>query len=440
MAALIAFMSKQVFISHSSHDKNAAQLICGALEEAGVSSWIAPRDIRPGIFYPEAIVDAINRCRLIVLLHSQAANHSLHVLREVELGVRYSKEILPICLEPVEFSKGLTYLVASIQKIDAQPTPFQHQLPILIREIQTLLDTSRTSASARLDLSKATPPEIQFGLIVAWLDALARLEKEGQIRPEQRRRVLRHIAGRDQSEHIDAADFPVRLATSSRWRHLALFDVVSELEVIETILGGIVPADVQQVLFALAFNLPVLCQRFGMRFILVPPGTAPNGLVNRNPFYLGESPVSEAQWSALQGQNVRDPQRSNYAKTGLSFRAVRSFCERAQSAMPPGACLRCPTVEEWRFALGLGSTQQPLAAASAQLNLSGPSTIGLRDLIGVVWQFCQNASGYELRGGSYLRPVFPSNQEPGSIPCQNTGLQGEDVGLRLVINMSTYAI
>ena len=42
-------MAHDVFISHSHHDKIAADLVCACLEAKKIRCWIAPRDILPGI-------------------------------------------------------------------------------------------------------------------------------------------------------------------------------------------------------------------------------------------------------------------------------------------------------------------------------------------------------------------------------------------------------
>jgi hypothetical protein len=51
---------KTTFISYASADKAAADSIVAALERAGIGCWIAPRDVVPGVFYADAIVQAIN--------------------------------------------------------------------------------------------------------------------------------------------------------------------------------------------------------------------------------------------------------------------------------------------------------------------------------------------------------------------------------------------
>jgi hypothetical protein len=73
-----------VFISYASLDSATAETACEALEKAGVTCWIAPRDVTPGAFYGDEIVHAIDAAKAIVLILSQNAATSPHVLREVE--------------------------------------------------------------------------------------------------------------------------------------------------------------------------------------------------------------------------------------------------------------------------------------------------------------------------------------------------------------------
>src|SRR5215470_7055247 len=65
-----------VFISYSGEDKLAADAACATLEAAGIRCWIAPRDILPGAEWGEAIVDAIDRSEVLLLIFSTNANES----------------------------------------------------------------------------------------------------------------------------------------------------------------------------------------------------------------------------------------------------------------------------------------------------------------------------------------------------------------------------
>jgi hypothetical protein len=62
----LRMMDFDTFISYSSTDKPAADATCAVLENSGIRCWIAPRDIRAGVEYAAAILDAIDRCRVMV--------------------------------------------------------------------------------------------------------------------------------------------------------------------------------------------------------------------------------------------------------------------------------------------------------------------------------------------------------------------------------------
>jgi len=47
-------MAHNVFISYSSIDKDAAEAVRSILEENGISCWMAPRNITPGLSFAEA--------------------------------------------------------------------------------------------------------------------------------------------------------------------------------------------------------------------------------------------------------------------------------------------------------------------------------------------------------------------------------------------------
>jgi hypothetical protein len=70
-----------VFISYASPDVAVADAVCTALERGGVTCWVAPRDVLPGDFYADAIVRAIDVSKAIIIVLSQSAVASPHVLR-----------------------------------------------------------------------------------------------------------------------------------------------------------------------------------------------------------------------------------------------------------------------------------------------------------------------------------------------------------------------
>jgi hypothetical protein len=117
-------MRSKVFISHSSADKGWADQICSVLESNGISCWIAPRDILPGMSWADAIVRAIAESELLLLLISAQSNSSPHVAREVERADSRKLPILPVRLENVPLSNELSYFIGGVQWLDCPRDAF----------------------------------------------------------------------------------------------------------------------------------------------------------------------------------------------------------------------------------------------------------------------------------------------------------------------------
>lgn len=110
----------QIFISHSSKDATFATKVCERLEEKGEKCFIAPRNIRIGHEYAEEIINGIDHSKFMILLMSEAANQSPHVLREVERAVSKSIPIIVYKLEEVVLSRSMEYFLMTHQWIDAK--------------------------------------------------------------------------------------------------------------------------------------------------------------------------------------------------------------------------------------------------------------------------------------------------------------------------------
>ena len=112
-------MAPQVFISYASTDKAIADQICNALENAGVSCWMAPRNIAPGTDFPSAIVDAVNSAHAFVLILTEHAAASPHVLSEVGHAFNGKKRIIPFRISQQTLPEDLEYFLALTQWLDA---------------------------------------------------------------------------------------------------------------------------------------------------------------------------------------------------------------------------------------------------------------------------------------------------------------------------------
>ena len=94
-------MALDVFISYSTLDKAIADAVCNQLKSAGISCWIAPRDILPSADWAESITGAIDRARVMVLIFSGHANQSKQVHREVQRACERGIPVVPVRIENI---------------------------------------------------------------------------------------------------------------------------------------------------------------------------------------------------------------------------------------------------------------------------------------------------------------------------------------------------
>src|SRR3954447_7317726 len=132
-------MGHDVFISYSSRDKPVGDAACATLEAAGIRCWIAPRDIRPGTEWSEAIIDAIAASRAMVLVFSANANASPQVVREVERAVAREVLIVPFRIEDVPPSKSLEYFISTPHWMDAYSGPLEEHLRQLVETLRPVI-------------------------------------------------------------------------------------------------------------------------------------------------------------------------------------------------------------------------------------------------------------------------------------------------------------
>ena len=152
-------MAHDVFISYSSKDKPTADAVCATLESRGVRCWIAPRDITPGADWGEAIIDAIQGSRAMVLIFSGHANQSPQIKREVERAVNKNVTVVPFRIEDVPMSKSLEFFVSTPHWMDALTPPLERHLVQLADTLHLLLERmGRRKGSVQEEPVEPAPP------------------------------------------------------------------------------------------------------------------------------------------------------------------------------------------------------------------------------------------------------------------------------------------
>ena len=111
-------VTPDVFLSYASQDAALADAVVGALEDAGLKCWIAPRDVVPGSLYADEIVRAINETKVVVLVLSEQSVASPHVGKEIERASSKRRRIVALRTDSVALTRAFEYFLSESQWID----------------------------------------------------------------------------------------------------------------------------------------------------------------------------------------------------------------------------------------------------------------------------------------------------------------------------------
>jgi len=112
-------VASEIFISFASKDVKVAMTLCSALETRGFSCWISARDIEPGANFQVAIVQALRRARVMLLVFTANSNTSEEMTKELALASQQKIMVIPLRVEDVTPNDAFAYEFATRQWIDA---------------------------------------------------------------------------------------------------------------------------------------------------------------------------------------------------------------------------------------------------------------------------------------------------------------------------------
>lgn len=148
-------MGHDVFLSFSSKDQQIADSVYKYLTDHNIGCWYSPTSIDGGGRYYEDIVDAIQECKILVLIYTSSALDSKYIVMEVDRAINYDKRIIPYKIENVALNKKFEFLLSSYQSIDVsasnidENTKLQRLLESVNKNLETLkkMDKSHTGTS-----------------------------------------------------------------------------------------------------------------------------------------------------------------------------------------------------------------------------------------------------------------------------------------------------
>lgn len=102
-----------VFISHSVSDIDTVEKIADLLEDYGIESYIAERDLQYGNYLSDKIRINIDNSDAVLVLWTNNSHHSDWVNQEIGYAVKAGKKIIPLIEKGVRvkgFLEGREYL------------------------------------------------------------------------------------------------------------------------------------------------------------------------------------------------------------------------------------------------------------------------------------------------------------------------------------------
>jgi len=135
-------MAAAVFITHSSRDYKQSRAVVDVLEKNGIPCWISERDIGAGDNYGDAIVDAIESAKVMVLVFSANANNSDEIKKEIALASQRKLTVVPIRIEDATPSKAFRYELITRNWIDCFPD-WNGSMQTLVRRVSSIIGDAK---------------------------------------------------------------------------------------------------------------------------------------------------------------------------------------------------------------------------------------------------------------------------------------------------------
>ena len=146
-----------VFISYKREsDQSDANMLCDALEKAGVKCWIAPRDVavtqqaitRTGAMaragYDDAIPFAIEKSRAIVVMVSSGAMTSDHIKNEINLAQDEGIPFFTVRVEDVPLTGSFKYHLERYQWEDCFDRSNSRRFQRVVNRVTSLVGHATT--------------------------------------------------------------------------------------------------------------------------------------------------------------------------------------------------------------------------------------------------------------------------------------------------------
>lgn len=165
-----SIMDIDVFISyHTASSLAVVEAVVNKLESVGVRCWYAPRDVVGA--YASSIIQAINACKIFLLMLNKPSSESPQVLNELNavtdrLSAKENVSIVPFHLadSDKEISPEAQYYVRRMHWIDAITPPLDERIEELVQKVLHLLNRQSEEGVTSVAVSAHTLAKSEYRL------------------------------------------------------------------------------------------------------------------------------------------------------------------------------------------------------------------------------------------------------------------------------------
>ena len=166
-----------VFVSYAGDDSDVVLPLVDRLESHGVAIWVDRRRITGGMTWAQEIVRAIRRCKVLLLMCSDAALRSRAVAQEIQLAWKYRLAYIPVLLHPTAYTEQLEFFLEGSQWIGVYDLAPDDWVPTIVASLGKI-GISRTGVRSVQPPTLPTPSLESLRRIAAFTDRIWPLRVE----------------------------------------------------------------------------------------------------------------------------------------------------------------------------------------------------------------------------------------------------------------------
>ena len=161
-------MKADVFLSYKSEEEEYARKVRKVLEDNGISCWMAPDSIPVGSNYMKQIPQAIDNCKVMIVLISEKSQKSTWVKNEFSQAITKNKLIIPYLIQDCQLEDEFAFSMSTMQQVYA----WKNEEDALNRIVKDIREALGDDPNARIEISVVKKPKVS-PIIIGAVAAIA---------------------------------------------------------------------------------------------------------------------------------------------------------------------------------------------------------------------------------------------------------------------------